>query len=556
MQIGVNIMSEQSLLLVTHHQHIRRFKYRLTCIRSRAAVLVLLWDLLFQIYKLSFIAVISVMLFLHEGSAYLLFILFPSHYLFYPVGGLIADVWIGRYRMIIISIYVCLVAWILSVIGYSLHWYLQGKVYIPVMLPILTIAACLFLGGAGFQSNILPFNIDQMMGASGDELSVVIHWHMFGVFFVYSCPIFTITSFTKMYFLLACLIISCITIILIIVGHCLFKHWLDTTPQITNPIKLIIRVLNYARKNKYPRNRSALTYWEEDYPSRLDLGKEKYGGPFSEEEVEDVKTVLRLLLLFICVVGFPASWGTYSLPIAVSGLGSGNVPKFFKMYVEQSRTPFFVCSLMCFLYQFIIYPCFYKHIPSMLKRIGMGLVFALLASIFYFIILIIGDFSEPSFECPSTIDNYSNTSTVIVNYKWLLIPHITRGCALFLVCFTTLEFIVAQSPRQMRGLMVGLSYCTYGIGAVMHSGFSLAFVRFKLLSRGCIFYFLIANFISFVVLTMIGFLVFIKCYTLRTRGSIVPIHQIAEEHYERYFDQSEEYRREYGLSRSDLTNDN
>ena len=42
----------------------------------------------------------------------------------------------------------------------------------------------------------------------------------------------------------------------------------------------------------YPRNRSALTYWEKEYPSHIDLGKEKYGGPFSEEEVENVKTVL------------------------------------------------------------------------------------------------------------------------------------------------------------------------------------------------------------------------------------------------------------------------
>ena len=46
-------------------------------------------------------------------------------------------------------------------------------------------------------------------------------------------------------------------------------------------------------------NRSALTYWKEDYPSRLDLGKEKYGAPFSEEQVENVKTVLQLILLFV-----------------------------------------------------------------------------------------------------------------------------------------------------------------------------------------------------------------------------------------------------------------
>ena len=58
-------------------------------------------------------------------------------------------------------------------------------------------------------------------------------------------------------------------------------------------------------------------------------------------------------------------------------------------------------------------------------------------------------FSDPSFECPSNIENHSNSSTImIVNYKWLLIPHITYGCAIFLVIVTALEFIVAQSPRM------------------------------------------------------------------------------------------------------------
>ena len=61
-------------------------------------------------------------------------------------------------------------------------------------------------------------------------------------------------------------------------------------PLLSNPIKHIAKVLNYARKHKYPERRSALTYWEDDYPSRIDLGKDKYGGPFTIEEVEDVKT--------------------------------------------------------------------------------------------------------------------------------------------------------------------------------------------------------------------------------------------------------------------------
>ena len=37
---------------------------------------------------------------------------------------------------------------------------------------------------------------------------------------------------------------------------------------------------------------------------------------------------------------------------------------------------------------------------------------------------------------------------------------------------------------------------------------------------------------------------FAKRYKLRSRDNIVPVHQIAEEYYERYFNQSEEYRRE------------
>ena len=84
-------------------------------------------------------------------------------------------------------------------------------------------------------------------------------------------------------------------IVTVSVTNSLCSAWLDTTPNISNPIKRIVRVLNYARKNNYPRNRSALTYSENKYPSRLDLGKQKYSDPFSEEEEEE--TVLRLIPL-------------------------------------------------------------------------------------------------------------------------------------------------------------------------------------------------------------------------------------------------------------------
>ena len=64
-------------------------------------------------------------------------------------------------------------------------------------------------------------------------------------------------------------------------------------------LTLAYKVLKYAVKNKHPQRRSAFTYCEDELPSRIDFGKRKYGGPFTTEQVEDVKTFLRLIPMAI-----------------------------------------------------------------------------------------------------------------------------------------------------------------------------------------------------------------------------------------------------------------
>ena len=75
-------------------------------------------------------------------------------------------------------------------------------------------------------------------------------------------------------------------------------------PLSQNPVKYIYSVLKYAATHKHPARRSALTYWEEDIPSCIDLGKSKYGGPFTTEQVEDVKTFFHLLVVSIAISFF------------------------------------------------------------------------------------------------------------------------------------------------------------------------------------------------------------------------------------------------------------
>ena len=86
------------------------------------------------------------------------------------------------------------------------------------------------------------------------------------------------------------------------------KHFI-IEPKSPQSLKIIYRVLKFAVKHKAPLNRSALTYWEKDVPSRLDLGKSRYGGPFTTEQVEDVKTFFRLLLVLLpmWIAAFSAS---------------------------------------------------------------------------------------------------------------------------------------------------------------------------------------------------------------------------------------------------------
>ena len=107
-----------------------------------------------------------------------------------------------------------------------------------------------------------------------------------------------------------------------------------------NNVFTFVEVLNYAWKYNYPRNRSALNYWEKEYPSRIDLGKEKYGGPFSEEEVENVKTVVHLILIMICVVGLTCADEVYWSIMLGSNPGNSS----FKFCFLSNNTMKFLTS--------------------------------------------------------------------------------------------------------------------------------------------------------------------------------------------------------------------
>ena len=438
----------------------------------------------------------------------------------FPLFGLLADVKTGRYKTIIVGVHFSFMPWIITGLSIIIKSYLPE--YDTLSLIALNIAFILeLIGSCCFYSNLVQFILDQVIGASADELSAIIYCYAVCMPLCYL--LFEVGQCLFELFFIMSYVMSGIAVSVVLITNYLFKHWLDTTPHIVNPVKRISQVLNYARKNKYPRNRSTLTYWEEDYPSRLDLGKEKYGGPFSEEQVEDVKTVLRLIPLLISVVGVECTGDLIISDILLPNKTS----QFILCCVNNDSLNFLVAVVLILLYHFLIYPYFNKFIPSMLKRIFLGVIIALLTTLYYVVML-------ASFNVNSN------------SYKVLIAPQILQGISFAFIYPTSLEFTIAQCPHEMRGFLIGLWYAALQLGAFINISGKYPFNCQGEIHCQSRYYHVLKS--AIILIILIIFLILAKRYKFRVRENEVNIHLIAEEHYERYLDQEDQYRREMGLS--------
>ena len=132
------------------------------------------------------------------------------------------------------------------------------------------------------------------------------------------------------------------------------------------------------------------------------------------------------------------------------------------------------------------------------------------------------------------------------SYKAVIVSQCFYGIASGLIFPTSLAFTIAQSPHEMRGLMVGLWYAAHGVGYVIIIKSKYLFACEEERTCQSVYYFIVKSVIILIIL--IVFLVLAKWYKLQVRENEVNIYLIAEEDYDRYMDQEEEYNNEMGHS--------
>ena len=245
----------------------------------------------------------------------LIFSLFvATSHLLYPLCGWIAEVYLSNFKLMrwsFISVLISSLAALAACLWLILTPKFITQLYIYTASFVVVVIITGLIGSAMFEANAIQFGMDQMLEASSNQLSSFIHWYFWcanvGPLFVY----YVIVSLGYIFFdckikmkqlkhdvdhsfgwIIA--VVSCVQITLSVCGiifTVMATRWVTIEETSRNSHKIIFRVLYYSYKHRCPERRSAFTYWEDYSPSRIDLGKEKYGGPFTYEQVEDVKTM-------------------------------------------------------------------------------------------------------------------------------------------------------------------------------------------------------------------------------------------------------------------------
>ena len=288
---------------------------RQVCVKSKAALMVLIWNFCIALLLTSWLdpiyytTIVTLNFKYLLGLMVLIFCCFSATvYLFYPLAGYLADVKYGRYRVITCSL--CFIPLILPSLGiflavFWLWWvpkegFLLSEALFWAMVAVgLLVSAAVLTCHTAYSANVIQFGMDQLYELPTEDSILFIYWFVLTSYIGF--VLFKAGWYRTPAGLTGISILLILGIVTLLSSLCLARYkrqWFSIHTASKNPYKMVYRVIRFAMHHKSPIRRSAFTYCEDELPSRLDLGKQKYGGPFSTEEVEDVRFFWVLFVFF------------------------------------------------------------------------------------------------------------------------------------------------------------------------------------------------------------------------------------------------------------------
>ena len=506
--------------------------------------------------------------------------------IFYPFSGFIADVYCGRFKIAMISLTLILASLLLlgiaSLLGFhmiesNIKFSPQDWEMIVIIIQI-TLAVILFIIGlAGFQANYIQLGLDQLLEVPNEHLGLFINYATWTFTFssVLDIPLLNLGNCAslrkKAELSLLIVLPSTLTVLLLLlyIITCWKRHkWFLVEPGQNNPYKIVYKVLKFAVKHKYPLQRSAFTYADDYIPTRVDFAKERYGGPFTTEQVESVKTLLRILI-FLLAMGpvfiLQLSASQYIFPLFSFHAGTKNSIHFvirnctslklMTRIVESGGLTTLFAIVLFPLYIWIVFSVLRRKMLKIFTRLGIGIILSMLGVVSMLIIDMVGHslIGYETIQQTSTVTqcmfqilrhNYTfEYHPLNMHWSIFIIPSLFLGIGPLLITTTTLEFISAQSPHSMKGLLVGVFFAIQGIfqligiATILPVSLTQPWPRTLPSLVSCC-----SVYLSFILLMgLLGFVLFLfaaKKYKYRERDDILFRQRDVEEVYTRYLIQA------------------
>ena len=568
-----SLASEKGPLLPVVQRHQRK-KIHYCCIQSKAARLILLWN--FSVL-LAYNMFYNINIFLYNYIDYVILLpIVPFTFVavLSPVAGLLTDIRFSRVKVVVCNSYVIIVQLIIliivlvSILAFLNHYphnrHFRKNTHI-VAVSILFITVTFYVV---FMINAIQFGMDQLHDAPTEDSIFYIHWY---VWICYTCSLISEIDWNFLLYDgyhfhsldilkisgISTTILALITIFLLLtVSLCIVhyrKVWFLLEPAGVNPYKLVYRVVQFAYQHKVPLRRSAFTYCDEESPTRLDVGKHKYGGPFTTKQVEDVKafwgilkviitigpafllqTVMQSLLPLFAKHGNAFFNGTAKREVHIEGVAR------YILISNGLLSPLLVVIFIP-LYLCWIRPHITYYIPGMLKRIQIALMVMVLSLICTFVMDVVVHVNNTEYAFCIFIPKFIQRNVLDVsnipspplyqNVYFFTAQHVLSALADMLFEIAVLEFICSQSPYSMKGLLLGTFFSVRSLfqGIAVISSFPFgAYWKIESLSCGSGFY------AMYIVIGLVEFLVFScvsKRYKYRNVNEPSNEYRYAEEYF-------------------------
>lgn len=383
-------------------------------------------------------------------------------YLVPLLAGWLADTYTGRFNMIYGSSLVYVVGTLLlaavSIKNEKIHQLFDTNASHSNTMRLLYFGLALLmmaLGTGGIKSNVSPFGADQVKQSGQRAVQTFFNWFYFFIN-VGSLVAFTVVVGVQQSHVFYGYCITAGSMFLAVIIFLVGRNQYLTKPPGGSVLTETAKIINEAVQN---RKQNAGTW--------LEGAKSRYGGKFTEVEVEDVKALLRVIAIFGLFIAY---WTIYSQMQTTFLIQATYMRlKFDKFTVPAaSLSVFDIVAVLVLIpiVDHVVYPlvsyCGISFTP--LRRIGVGMLLASASVIVAGVVEIQrrNTWKGGGFCKQEVLDETINASSV--NVFWQIPQFMLVGASEVLTVITGLEFAYSQAPQSLQGLVMGAFLVTTALG--------------------------------------------------------------------------------------------